>query len=184
MINLATPCTGGRIGASLQPYLLRKHPAKVFIETGTQWSGGILTALCVGFYREIHSIDTDYKHYYMAKELFAGNPLIHLSLGDSAIDLGNILKTINEPALIWLDAHADNEPTPLYAELEAISQHSIRNHVIMIDDRRMWGCDWACWTDVTEEKIVGMVKTINPAYKISWADSWNGPKDIFIADIR
>lgn len=155
----------------------------MFIETGTEWSGGILTALCVGFYREIYSIDTNDDHYYMAMELFAGNPSVHPALGNSAIVLGNILKTINEPALIWLDAHSKNEPNPLFAELKAISEHSIKNHIIMIDDRRMWGGDWACWTDVTEEKIVGMVRTINPTYKISWADSWNGQKDILIADI-
>jgi hypothetical protein len=98
--------------------------------------------------------------------------------------LKDILGTINERALIWLDAHADNEPNPLFAELEAISGHLIKDHIIMIDDRRMWGGDLACWTDITEEKIVGMVRMINPAYKISWADSWNAPKDILVADTR
>jgi len=176
-------CEYGRIVASLCPGLLREHPAKVFVETGTGWGGGILVALCTGMYREIHSIEAESPCHDAAKELFTGNPAVKLTFGTSAEELGKILEGVHERALIWLDAHSPDARNPLFDELEAVAAHSVKDHCVMVDDRRMWGSRWGCWRDVNQATVVAAVKAINPAYEISWADSWNAPQDILVADV-
>lgn len=176
-------CEYGRIVASLCPGLLREHPAKVFVETGTGWGGGLLVALCTGMYREIHSIEAEVPCHDAAKELFKGNPAVRLYFGSSAVKLAEILATVRERALIWLDAHSPEEPNPLFDELRAVAAHPVKDHCLMVDDRRMWGSSYRCWQNVGQEAVVAAVKAINPAYGISWADSWNAPQDILVADV-
>lgn len=173
----------GKIVGSLNPYVLRKHRAAIFIETGTHQGGGILVALCVGFFREIHSMETDEGYYLSSSELYLGNDRVSIVKGSSRDELPKILKRINERAVIFLDAHSPDEKNPLFDELDVIAKHWVRSHCLMIDDRRMWGCEWPCWKDVTREKVVERVLAINPEYQITWEDSMNGPQDILVADI-
>ena len=63
--------------------------------------------------------------------------------GDSGVVLPELLRRISEPALFWLDAHYSTGETvrgeldtPIEQELKAILNHSVRNHVILIDDAR------------------------------------------------
>lgn len=63
--------------------------------------------------------------------------------GDSGKILPEILASLNKPCLFWLDAHYSDGitakgdvETPIVSELEAIFNHSIQSHVILIDDAR------------------------------------------------
>ena len=67
--------------------------------------------------------------------------LTHINLikGDSSEKLPEILKSLKEPALFWLDGHYSDEitakgdlNTPIYNELTAILNHPIKNHVILM----------------------------------------------------
>lgn len=54
-----------------------------------------------------------------------------------------ILRKITKPTLFWLDAHYSGDgtargtkDTPIAKELQSIFDHSVKNHVILIDDAR------------------------------------------------
>jgi hypothetical protein len=62
--------------------------------------------------------------------------------------LGTFLPTIDQSALFWLDGHYSGgdtakgyEDTPIYRELEHILNDSRNEHVIIIDDARLFGTD-------------------------------------------
>jgi len=65
--------------------------------------------------------------------------------GDSGEKIQSLLTEINEPCVFWLDGHYSGGitakaeiDTPIMAELDAIFNHKILNHVILIDDARLF----------------------------------------------
>lgn len=128
--------------------LLKKHPNKWFVETGSFRGDAIQLALDADF-RHIISMDNDPEAINFCRDRFdlrnPHNPLnekIMLLLGDSANILGAALRMIREPATIFLDAHwqliegteRGPNPFPLMDELDQIGDHDIRTHTIIIDD--------------------------------------------------
>ena len=170
---------------SLTKELLSKYPNKVFIETGTQYGNGIDVALECGF-EKIFSIDIDSKYYFMAQEKYQKEieeGRVKLFLGDTATTFNTILNQVYDRATFWLDAHADagiigKTTCPVIYELEYIANHYIKNHTLLIDDRRMFGHYWGVGT--SEKDVIDAVKNINPDYSISYADGCE-PNDIIIA---
>ena len=68
---------------------------------------------------------------------------IRVHHGDSEVALPRILDELNEPCLFWLDAHYSGGftgkgrlETPIINELNAIFEHHIKTHVVLIDDAR------------------------------------------------
>lgn len=121
----------------------RKHRLKVLIETGT-FEGEMVEAMQRRF-RTIHSIEIFEPLHQKALRKFAGIDHIHLHHGDSGNCLPGILAGLNEPALFWLDAHYSGEgtgrgdaETPILKEIRDILSHSVRGHVILIDDARLF----------------------------------------------
>lgn len=118
---------------------------------------------------KVDSIET-YNYFFDEK--------LVLICGDSAKYLEEVLNEVDEPALIWLDAHAGAqkyargpEDVPLLTELEIIKNHPIKNHIIAIDDAHLFGqkqmidgvvaCDYSHVPySVVDEKL----KEINPDY--------------------
>jgi hypothetical protein len=113
---------------------------------------------------------------------------VELINSDSVIGLKNLLPNINEPCCFWLDAHAGAakyargpKDVPLLDELEVISNHHIKNHIIAIDDVHMLGkiqynnktneqiCDYSF---VTEASVFESLKKINPNYKIEYYEPY------------
>jgi len=165
-------------GKSIPP----PHPAKVrivkefqrrfnlhcFIETGT-YMGDMVYAIKNSF-KKIYSIELSHDLYYKAKKRFSNFPHISLIHGDSGKELPKILDLISEPTLFWLDGHysagitarGDLE-TPILSELLAICHHSIKNHVILIDDAR-------CFNGEKDypflDELFQMLKKINSDYRI------------------
>ena len=85
-----------------------------------------------------------------AVKRFEKNPRIKILHGDSGSVLNELLKTISEKALFWLDGHysegitAKGEyNTPIINELRSILTHQVDGHVILIDDAR-------CFTGVDD----------------------------------
>lgn len=181
---METDGTYGGIISSLNPSILRNHKADIFIETGTGWANGVLVALAVGFYKDIYSTEIYSLYHEFAANFFKGNERVHLSKGDSRVELSKILDKVNERAFIWLDAHTFDQKNPLYEELDIIAKHPIKNHVIAIDDVRMWRREYNCWKDVNATEITERVLTINHSYKIYFCDSINAYRDIFVADTQ
>ena len=120
-----------------------KFAIKIFIETGT-YLGEMIDAVKEKFEKVI-SIELDKKLFYKAKNKFSTNNHIEIINGDSAKVLFEILTKIEKPTLFWLDGHYSGGTTakgylntPIYQELNAILSHKIKNHIILIDDARLF----------------------------------------------
>lgn len=169
---------------SLTTNLLSKHTNRVFVETGTQFGFGIDVALKCDF-EKIYSVDIDSKYHAHCTDKFkeqVESNQVELYIGDSAKMLKDILQKIDEPVTFWLDAHGGGgfggSICPIIKELEQIAQHDIKNHTILIDDRRMFGKVWG--VGLKEEDVINLLKEINPNYKIEYANGCE-PKDIIVA---
>jgi hypothetical protein len=121
-----------------------KFGARLFVETGT-YKGDTLFSL-QNYFDKLYSIELDQKLYEKAKERFADSRKIEIIQGDSSKILPVLLSEINEKTIFWLDAHysrgvtaCGEKETPVREELEAIANHRIKDHVILIDDARSFG---------------------------------------------
>lgn len=116
------------------------HPA-VFIETGTYY--GDTVAAVKDLYSSVISIEVDPALHRKACERFSDDGKVHIVLGDCAIKLPEILSKLQEPAVFWLDGHYSGGVTgkgeiedPILVSLNQIAEHSVRGHVIFVDDAR------------------------------------------------
>lgn len=120
---------------------LREHGLQTMIETGT-FTGETVAAVAP-LVRRVVSIELDDRMYQAARRRFAGQPHVELLHGDSGRLLPEVLASIREPALFWLDGHytggesaRTGVDSPIVAEVTAILKHSVRGHVVLIDDAR------------------------------------------------
>ena len=111
-----------------------QYNLRVFVETGTNL-GNMLNAQKNNF-REIHSVEMNEWLSSRAKRKFGQLAHVHLYQGDSGKVLPQIMGQIKEPCLFWLDAHWGDSSAAIKEELQAVFQHSIKTHVLLIDDAR------------------------------------------------
>ena len=83
---------------------LSKYKKNIFIETGTYMGEGVDYALVQGF-EKVYSIELDKERYLECKEKFKENSNVFIYEGDSSVVLKEILKSIDESCVIFLDAH-------------------------------------------------------------------------------
>lgn len=119
----------------------RRFGVRVFIETGT-FAGGMVDAL-KGRFERVVSIELDPGWHSRAVQRFRADPHVTLLMGDSGLRLREVLDSLTEPALFWLDAHYSGPvtargaiDTPIVRELAAIRAHPVTGHVVLIDDMR------------------------------------------------
>jgi hypothetical protein len=126
----------------------------VLIETGT-YRGDMLYANRRTF-DELHSIELDPGLYETACRRLAGYSHVHIRLGDSAVVLPELLVGIERRLLFWLDGHATwgagwgPELTPIQEELAAILSHRVRDHVVLIDDARVFSAAGSVYPSIEE----------------------------------
>lgn len=156
-----------------------------FIETGTFRGLAIQMALNSGF-QNIHSVEINPYFYHAAKLRHRGDPRVNMYLGDSAAWLPVILGMIMEPSVIWLDAHPHDTPEgptpdncPILKELDALVEHPIKDHVILIDDIDVFSADGSA---IRIEQIMDRIESINPRYEASKLDS--GPYGILVCKMK
>jgi hypothetical protein len=113
---------------------------RILIETGTYY-GEMVYAMKKHFDR-IYSIEHDPSLARRAIRKFERFPNIQVVEGDSQQVLPELLKSLKQPALFWLDAGyygwagVENDKRRLSAEFEAILRHPVKGHVILMDDAR------------------------------------------------
>jgi hypothetical protein len=119
----------------------RRFGVRLLVETGTFY-GDTTFALRNDFDR-IVSIELDRVLHQTARYRLRAYKQITLLQGDSSNLIAHVLESATQPVLFWLDAHYSGGITargqvdsPIYAELDAIIAHPVRNHVILIDDAR------------------------------------------------
>lgn len=116
----------------------QRYNLKTLIETGTYY-GEMVAALKNDFER-IDSIEYDPDLARRAAHAFASLKNIRIIQGASEEVIPELLKSLTQPALFWLDAGyytwdgLPRDTQRLPTELAAILGHSIRNHVVLIDD--------------------------------------------------
>jgi len=120
-----------------------KNGIRVFIETGT-YLGEMVCAVKDTF-DKIYSIELSNELCKRARKKFVGYRHIIIINGDSAEVLPEILMHAKEPCLFWLDGHYSGgntakgeKETPIMEELKQICDHPVKNHVILIDDARLF----------------------------------------------
>lgn len=160
-----------------------------FIETGSMEGWTMHTAIEYGF-ATMHGIELMQKYYDFSVNLLKDHNNIKLWLGESPDILPQITQELHEPATFWLDAHASGPSIPggkygvcpLVQELQAINLSPCKNHVIMIDDTRLFGTRE--WDFLPKQAVLDEIFKINPNYKITYADGEEDgtfPNDILIA---
>ncbi len=120
-----------------------QHRCSTLVETGT-YRGDMILAMLDDF-RTLYSIELHPKLHSRAQSLFKNQPRVRLLQGDSGEKISEVLADLNEPAIFWLDGHfsagktakADLN-TPIIAELDKVLNHRIPNHVVLIDDARLF----------------------------------------------
>jgi hypothetical protein len=142
----------------------RRFGPRVFVETGT-FAGGMIDAVKDRFTR-IFSIELDPGWHARAVERFRADPHVTLLRGDSGVRLQEVLDSLAEPALFWLDAHYSGPVTargaidsPIVREMEAIRAHPVAGHVVLIDDMRDFqGRDGY----PTVDELMTWIRTVDP----------------------
>jgi hypothetical protein len=119
----------------------RLHGTPILFETGT-WMGNALFTLRNDF-REIHSIELAPELHTQASAALAHVSHIHLHLGDSAVLLPQISRSLSGPVLYWLDGHwcagpsaRGEKDTPISEELSFLLGRPPGRDVVLIDDAR------------------------------------------------
>lgn len=145
-IGLYHPALGVKLKSEAKgdALLAHKRPElEIFVETGT-YQGEMIERMRDHF-KKIYSVEMDTTLYENARRRFEGDGRIVLMHGDSALQIGKILTNIHEPALFWLDAHATGaitmlgpHPAPIEREVQSIMAHPVKEHVILIDDARLF----------------------------------------------
>ena len=129
---------------------------RVFIETGTLHGDGVDYALQHNF-DKIYSIEIDDELYVQACVKYAQNETVSILNGSSSEVLPELITTIDDNILFWLDAHFPGADAgkasyreccekldydvnlPLEAELGAIANRREKyNDVVVIDDLWLW----------------------------------------------
>ena len=175
------------IKTTLPVNVINKYLSPYFFETGTANADAVRLALEVGF-EKIFTIEIDKKLYSenirkYKKEIDEGR--VFMFLGDTFKLMPEIIQNhIDKPCTFWLDAHQDFGPggvkkCPLIEEIEYIKK-SKHDHILLIDDRRMFGKWWG--EGIDENTIIDKIKELNPNYSIFYEDG-HIPDDIIAAKI-
>lgn len=179
------------MSSTLSKDVLLKHKKNnIFVETGTLWGDGVAVALECG-YDKVISIEIDPERVEVnskkfSKEIVDGR--VELVEGDTFDVFEGIVKSLKEPATFWLDAHWDNDGAPigeykcpLPFELDTIAKSEIRNHTLMIDDRRLFGDKKSTWGNaINESAIYEQISLINKSYFITYEDG-HVENDVIVA---
>ena len=174
----------------LKKEVLSKYVTECFIETGTYMGEGIDVALECGF-PLVKSVELSKGLYSVAQQKYKDNDKVHLFCGASQCMLREMIEDVKTQATFWLDGHwsggntgKSNVNSPLRQELHAIKKHPIKNHIIMIDDLRLFAVkesDYGFELDL--EDIKNRILEINPNYEFSLEDG-HVPNDVLVAVVK
>lgn len=149
----------------------KKYNCTILVETGT-FRGDMMEAQKNNF-KTLYSVELAKVLWEKAVERFKNDKQIHLLQGDSAVVLHQLVPTLNEATLFWLDGHycggvtaMGEKECPIYEEMEAVFNNN-KGHVMLVDDARLFigKRDYP-----TIPELTAFVKKINKDYEVSVAD--------------
>jgi hypothetical protein len=119
----------------------KRYKIRCFIETGT-YLGDTVNSVKNNF-DYLYSIELSDELFTRAKKRFEKEQRIVIFHGDSADVLADLLPSISQPCVFWLDSHYSAGvtargllQTPIFLELMQITQNPVNVHVLLIDDAR------------------------------------------------
>ncbi|MBC7886423.1 MAG: hypothetical protein H7Z13_00940 [Ferruginibacter sp.] len=140
----------------------------VLVETGT-FHGDMVEAQKNNF-KKVISIELAVKLFKRAQKRFIKDNNVTIIQGDSGKVLIELMKSITEPAIFWLDGHYSagitakgNTECPIFEELDAILRSKFFNHVILIDDARFF-IGKGDYPSI--DKLTDFVKSKNDKYNV------------------
>jgi hypothetical protein len=152
--------------------IAHSFPAKVFVETGTFY--GDMVSAVIDDFRRIISIELSPSLHQLARRRFRARRHVTLFLGDSSVLLPQIVTTLTEPCVFWLDAHhsgtgtaVGSRQTPILDELNAILTCALNDHVVLVDDARCFvgADDYPCLEDIR-----ALLAAISDRYELAVSD--------------
>lgn len=162
--------------------LIKKYLQPIYVETGCSAGDGILKAAEAGAKKlfgiepntEVHSAclrkteHLDFIFYDGTSERFINNVMVEID-------------RLNERAIFFLDAHkvgcCKGETYPLKYELASIKKARRKDHIVMIDDVRLFGGE----LPDTREEVEDMLLKINKNYTITCENSDTNDGDVLVA---
>ena len=114
---------------------------KVFLETGTFEGNTVQWAIDHKHFEKIYSVELLPDRYEFCRSRFSNNSDVEIILGDTTQVLGSIIEKINQPTLIYLDAHPVESVFPIIQESNIIVEkfYDLDNLFVCIDDERLFG---------------------------------------------
>lgn len=140
---------------------------KYFVETGT-YLGNMIEAQRNNF-EYLFSIELSYALWKNALQRFLLHKHICILHGDSSKLLEKVIAALDGPAIFWLDAHYSGGFTargsndcPILEELAIILKQKKYNHLILIDDARLFR---EAHNFPNIDTVMRHIKSLNPSYK-------------------
>jgi hypothetical protein len=146
--------------------LARDHGITTVVETGTYLGDSTAFLVHRGF--RVVTIELDSHLAERARRRFADAAAVTVLEGDSGCVLQDLVPTLTEPALFWLDGHFSggvtargDSDTPILRELEAIASSPLGSqHVIVIDDARCFDGRTYPTLDELRDRLSSMGRTM------------------------
>jgi len=134
-----------------------------FIETGTSY--GITIFSVEPFFDKLYTVEISEKYYQLTRSRYKGNK-INFILGDSSDVFKELLPTINDKTIFFLDGHYSSGDTgrgikdvPLIEEIIHINNLYKNEGIIIIDDVRLFGTSITeDWSSINKETILEILK--------------------------
>lgn len=140
----------------------------ILVETGT-FRGDMVAAQRKNF-EHIYSIELSEKLWADAVKRFQKFNNISIMQGDSGNVLKEIINTLKQPAIFWLDGHYSAGETakgekecPIFEELDCILINNQFKHVLLVDDAR---CFNGQGDYPTIENLTAYIKSKNNRYEL------------------
>jgi hypothetical protein len=143
-----------------------------FIETGTL-NGDTIFSL-EPYFNKLYTVEFSEKYYNNTKNKYSGSK-INFILGDGSIVFENILPTITDKCIFFLDGHWSSGDTgksekdcPLVEEITHINNLFQNDAIIIIDDFRLFGLkSIEDWSEINKEKLLNILQgRINKVYHL------------------
>lgn len=168
-----------------------KGNCNCFVEIGSFIGDGIQLALDAGF-TNIKSVELNENNYNLCLERFKHvSDFVTLYQGASEDLLWSMIKDINEQIMFFIDGHYSGVSetyvtskgktfSSIKNDLLTIKKHPIKDHIILIDDRRDFSNQNMDY--ITEDLVIKLLMDINPNYQIIF-DTGDFSQNIFLNDI-
>ena len=131
------------------------------------------TIIAYGF-KQVISVEIQGKYYVYCQNKFSSE----IALGRLVLLLGNSVEHIpmmlsiagDRRCTFWLDAHIGGPVAcPILQEIEAISSHVRKNHIILIDDYYDFGTP--AHDNISIDQVQEAILNINPKYEFYREDT-------------